>query len=616
MLCAEECEVSRETEGENVIIFRLFVILRFLGILPTMTNAQIAQTFEKIALILDLQGKDNPFRIRAYERAAGMIANLGTDLQQLYAEKGIEGLEELPGIGKDLAQKIEEMVTSGKLAYLEEVSKNIPAGLLDVLEVEGMGPKRTKFVWETFKVGSIGELKTLAESGKLSALKGWGEKSVQNILRGIEQRGRMSGRLPLTQAAPLVQELLQALQATGLVNQLEAAGSYRRRRETVGDIDILATSSDPAALMDAFVSLPQVESVTARGETKSTVFLKAGLDCDLRVVDRSVFGAALLYFTGSKDHNVHLRKIGIERGVTLSEYGMYQGTAQDKGALLAAEKEADVYAALELPWIPPELREDRGEIEAAQRSSLPALVEVRDVRADLHMHTTFSDGKATLQEMVSRSRERGYAYIAITDHASAMGMVRGIKKHNLQQYLADIAAVREQFPDIHILAGAEVDILEDGSLYLADDLLAQLDWVVASIHQNFRQDRETVTARIITAVRNPYVHTIGHPTTRLLGKREGVDVDLEAVMRAAAEAGTALELNASYERLDLPDTALRRAKELGVKMTIGSDAHAVGGFDLQYGISQARRGWLEPQDVVNCWDWEALEEWRNAKRSA
>ncbi len=593
---------------------RRFRIRAFLGILPVMTNAEIAQAFERIALILDLKGGENPFRIRAYERAAVAIANMGTDLRELYGREGLAGLDKLPGIGKDLALKIQEMIQTGRLAYLEEVQRGLPAGLLDVLEVEGMGPKRTKFVWEKFKVRSIEDLKALAESGKLTALKGWGEKSVQNILRGIAQRGRLSGRLPLTKAEPLVRELLDALRATGLVDRMEAAGSFRRRRETVGDIDILATSRDPAALMDAFVQLPQAESVTAKGETKSTVFLTAGLDCDLRVVPEEVYGAALLYFTGSKDHNVRLRKMGISRNLTLNEYGMFRGTAAEKGELVAALTEEDVYRALDLPWIPPELREDRGEIQEAERGRLPALIEQSDVKADLHIHTTFSDGKATLEQMVEKAAALGYAYVAITDHASVMGMVQGIKPENFRQYLANIIAVREKFPGIRILAGAEVDILEDGTLYLADDLLAQLDWVVASVHQNFRQDRKTVTDRIIRAIQNPYVHTIGHPTARMLGRREGVDVDLEAVMRAAAETGTALELNASYDRLDLNDVHLKRARELGVMITIGSDAHSVNGFDLTFGISQARRGWLEAKNVVNCLPPEAFERWRTAKR--
>lgn len=565
-----------------------------------MTNAEIATVFSRIALILDLQG-ENLFRIRAYSRAAMMIQNLPKDLRTTYEEEGMKMLQELPGIGEDLAQKIEEMLKTGKLEFLSKLEKKVPSGLLAMMEIEGIGPKRTKQLWKTFKVKTIEDLTALAQSGKITTLPGWGEKSVANLLRGIDQRSRMKGRLPLPQAESIAAIMTKALHATGLCERVEIAGSFRRRQETVGDLDVLVASGSPEKIMDAFCSLPEVESVTAKGPTKSTVFLKEGLDADLRVVLGEVFGAALHYFTGSKDHNVAVRRLGIERGLTISEYGVYLGTARKKGKLVASRTEEDVYGAVGLPFIPPELREDRGEIEAAKEGKLPKLIELNDLRADLHMHTTISDGADSIEAMAEAAKKKGFAYIAITDHASPMGMVKGIKRSSasLKDYLARIQAAREKVPGIHILAGTEVDILKDGSLYLSDEMLKQFDWVVASVHQYFHESREETTERLLKVCRNPFVHVLGHPLARLLGKRTGIEFDMEAVLREAKNFGKAVELNASLERLDLPDTALRRAKELGVKVAIGSDAHSVNSLEYTFGISQARRGWLTKEDVLN-----------------
>lgn len=565
-----------------------------------MTNAEIAAVFQRIALILDLQG-ENPFRIRSYERAALLLENLSTDLRAIYEQGGIKALKELPGIGEDLGEKIEEMLKTGKLMFLTKLEKKVPKGLLEILEIEGLGPKKTKQLYTKFKVKSIAELTKLAHSGKIEKLPGWGEKSVQNILRGIEQRKRMKGRLPLPQAHHLAAEIVTMLKKTGLCEEVAIAGSVRRCRESAGDLDILATSKKPSKVMDVFCHLPQVASVTAKGETKSTVFLKAGLDADLRVVEPEVFGAALHYFTGSKDHNVAMRRLGIAKGLTISEYGVFKGTAKKKGKRVASRTEEEVYGSVGLPFIPPELREDRGEIEAAKAGRLPTLIEVADLKADLHMHTTFSDGSDSMEAMAAAAKERGLEYIAITDHASAMGMVGGIKREesSLKDYLDRITAARRKVPGIHILAGAEVDILKDGSLYLPDTMLAKLDWVIASIHQSFHDSREENTERLRKACRNPFVHVLGHPTTRLLGKRPGIDFDLDTVLEEAKRHHVAVELNAALERLDLPDIHLKRAKELGVKIAIGSDAHSTKGLQYDFGVSQARRGWLEKGDVMN-----------------
>lgn len=565
-----------------------------------MTNADIAAAFERIALILDLQG-ENLFRIRAYSRAAMMIQNLPKDLRAVYESGGIKALQGLPGIGEDLAQKIEEMLKTGKLEFLSKLEKKVPSGLLAMMEIEGIGPKRTKQLWTKFHVKTIEDLTALAQSGKITTLPGWGEKSVANLLRGIDQRSRVKGRLPLPQAESIAAIITKALRATGLCERVEIAGSFRRRQETVGDLDVLVASSSPEKIMDAFCSLPEVESITAKGETKSTVFLKEGLDADLRVVQSDVFGAALHYFTGSKDHNVAVRRLGIERGLTISEYGVYLGTAKKKGKLVASRTEEEVYQSVGLPFIPPELREDRGEIEAAKAGKLPRLIEVADLRSDLHLHTNISDGTNSIEAMADAAKRKGFAYIAITDHASPMGMVKGIKKSkaSLKDYLDRIADAREKVPGIHILAGTEVDILKDGSLYLSDEMLREFDWVVASVHQYFHEPREETTERLLKVCRNPFVHVLGHPLARLLGKRTGIEFDMEAVLREAKNFGKAVELNASLERLDLPDTALKRAKELGVKVAIGSDAHSVNGLDFSFGIAQARRGWLERGDVLN-----------------
>lgn len=573
-----------------------------------MTNSEIASVFERITLILELKGDENPFKVRAYNKAAEMIGSMSKSLQSIYDDEGKKGLQALPGIGPDLSDKIEEMLTTGKLAYLKEVEQKVPEGVLQMMEIEGMGPKKTKFVWKEFKVTTIEELQTLAESGKLEDLKGWGKKSASNIIRGIEMRKKVSGRLPLYKAAPIIEELVAHLEKTNLCEKIEVAGSFRRKRETVGDIDILVISSKPEEVMEAFTNFPEVDTVTGKGSTKSTIFLKAGLDADLRVVEKESFGAALLYFTGSKDHNVRIRKLGIAKGLTLSEYGLYKGTAANKGDIVAAESEEAVYEAIGLDFVPPELREDRGEVEAAQNHSLPELLEVADIKGDTHMHSTFSDGTSTVEDMAKAAKDKGLEYIVIADHASSMGMVKGFAKDgsNMQEYLEALREARKKVKGIQILSGAEVDIEKDGSLYLPDSLLKELDWVVASVHQGYHDSVEENTKRLCTAIQNPYVRTIGHPSARLIGKREGITFDIDTVLKAAKKHGVCMELNTSVERLDLRDIHLKRAKDLGVRISIGSDAHSPTGIQYDFGVAQARRGWLEKADVVNCLPWNTF----------
>lgn len=572
-----------------------------------MTNGDIAAAFERIAKILALQG-ENPFRIAAYERAAVIIASLPKDLGALYRSKGARGLTEIPGIGKDLAGKIEEMLRTGKLAFLAALEKKVPAGLLAITDIQGMGPRRTRALWKKFRVRSVADLERLAASGKLSAVKGWGKKSAENVLRGILFHRASAERRSLPMVLPLAEELVAAMRATKLCANLDLAGSLRRRRETVGDIDILATGSRPTKIMKAFCGLPQVERVLAQGTTRSSVRLRAGLNADLRVVEPKVYGAALYYFTGSKEHNVRLRGLATKRGLTVSEYGVHRGTPAKKGRLLAAATEQDVLRSVGLPYIPPELREDRGEIEAASAGALPTLIEESDLRGDLHMHSVFSDGASSMITMARAAADRGFDYIAITDHASPMGMVKGLKPGNVAEYLRLIGEARRAVPGLRILAGTEVDILEDGALYLPDEVLAKLDWVIAAVHGSFGLPRERMTERLLRAVRHPLICALAHPTARHLGKRPPIAFDEDRVFAAAAEHRVALELNASIFRLDLNDVLCKKAKESGATIVVGSDAHHPREFDYAFAVGQARRGWLEKSDVLNAWPWSRVSK--------
>ncbi len=573
-----------------------------------MTNTEIAAIFERIGAVLNLQG-ENPFRIRAYDRAAQTIASMSEELKTIHAKGGREALLEIPGIGQDLADKIVELLETGKLQYLIDLQKKVPEGLFDIMDISGMGPKKTKFVWEEFKVTNIAELETLAKSGKLIGIKSWGEKSVQNILSGIAAKQAHGGRTALPEALAIAEQMKAVLVDSGLCQKIEIAGSVRRRKESIGDIDFLVSGDEVEKIMDVFCTAEGVAEVLAKGNTKSSVRMKNALQMDLRVVPLEVFGAALHYFTGSKEHNVHVRQIGIRKGLTISEWGVYEGTAAKKGKLMASKTEEDVYAAVGLPFIEPELREDRGEIEMALKGKLPKLITEKDLRGDLHMHSNFSDGGTSMTDMAKAAKALGHEYIAITDHASPMGMVYGIKEGNIKDYLKKIEEARKNVPGIHILSGTEVDILEDGSLYLPDSILKQLDWVVVSVHGNFKLSEEAMTARIVKALQNPYVRLFAHPTSRKLLERDPIRYDMDTVMKLAVERGIAMEINASSERMDLNDQHTKRAKEMGVTLCINSDAHRPGGLDYRFGVIQARRGWCEKKDVLNTKSWKDFEKW-------
>lgn len=569
-----------------------------------ISNQDVARIFYDIAAILELQGAD-PFRVRAYQQAATVIEGLIEETRDIYHEDGLRGLENIPSVGKELALKIEELVKTDSLKFYRTLQKEVPPGLLDILNIEGLGPKKTKFVWKKFGVTTIRQLEHLCRGQKLQQQKGWGQKTVDNIIRAIKLKQVFGMRKPLGLIYPIALAIKTALQKSGLVNNIEIAGSLRRMKEDVGDIDILATSKHPQKLINLFAALPEVKEVKAKGDTKCMVFLRAGIDADLRVVSPDEFGAGLYYFTGSQQHNVRARELAIKKGLTINEYGIFRGTAEKKGKRVAARTETAVFRALGLPYIPPELREDRGEFERP----LPRLIEASDLCGDLHIHTTWSgDGHNTPLEMIRAAKAKGLTYIAITDHSSPLGMLKGIKTHNIKKYINDIRNAAAKVKGIRVLVGAEVDILPDGRPYLPDSALKQLDWVVASVHTAFRQSREIMTKRIIHAIQNPYVSAIGHLTARILGRREPTQVDVHEVCAAAKKYDTALEINASWYRLDLNDVHCRAAKEAGVKLVMSTDSHDVDNFDFTFGVGTARRGWIEKKDVTNTLPFERFRK--------
>ncbi len=556
-----------------------------------MTNREVAEILYQIADMLEIKG-EVIYKAMAYRRAADNILNLGRDINEVWREGK---LREIPGVGKSLAEKLDELLRTGRLEYYEQLKEEIPPGVVAMLAIPEVGPKTAKLLFEKLGLTSVAEVERAAREGKLRTLPGLGEKSERKILAGIEALHRRSERIPLGTAWPVAQEILAALRQVRGVVQAEAAGSLRRMRATVGDIDLLVASADPEPVMDRFVSLPLVAEVSLRGPTKCTVILQNGLQVDLRVLPPERYGSLLQYFTGSKDHNVALRELALKQGLSLSEYGFKRD-----GEEILCPREEDVYHTLGLEWIPPELRENRGEIEAAGRGQLPKLVELGDIQGDLHVHTNWSDGAASLEEMARAARARGYRYLVISDHTKSLGVARGLTPERLRQQRAEIERLNATFGDFRILQGAEVEIKADGSLDFPDEVLAELDVVIASVHSGLRQERERITARLVSAMRNPHVDIIGHPSGRILGQREASAVDMDELLRVAAETGTCLEVNAQPVRLDLDDVHIRRAIEMGVKLAINTDAHSVGGLDvMRYGVATARRGWAEAKDVIN-----------------
>lgn len=569
-----------------------------------MENREIAFIFQQIADMLAIQG-ENPHRIFAYQRAAEAIAQLERDVADVWREGE---LTNIPGIGQVLAEKIEELLTTGGLEFYDRLKGEVPPGVVEMLHIPDVGPKTAGRLWRELGITSIEALEDAARAGRVQALSRMGARTEAKILAGIEVLRRRSDRTPLGMAWLLAHQMLAELETVSGVRQVAPAGSLRRMRETVGDLDLLVAAEEPAPVMARFRQLPQVAEVLLSGDTKTAIRTHEGLQVDLRVLSPARWGTAIQYFTGSQAHNIRLRGLAQSQGYSLSEYALKQ---KDGSEHLCAQEE-DVYRHLGLPWIPPELREDRGEIEAAVKGELPRIVEVADLQGDLQMHTTWSDGRASVVEMAEAARARGLRYILITDHSFGMGVAGGLQAEDLQKQRAEIEAVNARYGDFRVLAGTEVEIRADGTLDFADELLAELDLVVASLHTGLRSGRERTTQRMLAAVRNPHVDMIAHPTGRLIGRREGADLDVEAILQAAAETGTIVEINAHPDRLDLPDIYVRRAVELGVKLAINTDAHDVDGLDLLFfGVATARRGWATPADVVNAWELDELLAWVN-----
>jgi DNA polymerase (family 10) len=563
-------------------------------------NSDVAAIFDQVADLLAIEGA-NQFRVRAYRGAARTIETLSRPVAEMVAEG--QDLSELEGIGEDLAGKIEEIVETGGLTQLEEIEARTPSGLTELLDLAGLGPKRVQKIYHELDVTNLEELKLAAENEEIRALDGLGPKTEQKILDELERSEGEQERTRLDRAEDLVEPLVSYLEEIEGVQQVAVAGSYRRRKETVGDLDILATGSQGEEIIARFVEFEDVEEIVSQGETRSTVLLRTGLQVDLRVVAEESYGAALLYFTGSKAHNIHLRNLALDQDLKINEYGVFREEER-----IAGESEQEIYDLFDFPFIVPELRENRGEIQAAEQDQLPKLVTVEDLRGDLQTHTEASDGHNTLAEMAQAARQRGYDYLAITDHPDYIGVTQGLKADEVAARMAEIDELNDQWDDFRLLKGMEVDIMEDGELYLPDDVLERLDIVVASIHSKFDLSPEKQTERIIRAMDNPHFHIFGHPTGRRIGEREPYQLDMERVMEAAVERGCFLEINAHPSRLDLNDVQAKMAKEMGLKVTISTDAHRVVELDyIRYGVDQARRGWLEPDDVVNARPWDEVK---------
>jgi DNA polymerase (family 10) len=571
-----------------------------------LTNKEVAEMLASVAARLQILDA-NKFRVIAFQNAAENLRNLGQDINALYSRGE---LQSIPGVGKGIADALQTLFSTGSVPEFDALREQVPDGVVDMMRVPDMGTKKAKRLWDELGITSVEALAAAAEAGQLRDLKGFGAKSEEKILKGIELLSKRSDdRTPIGVARPLALSLIAGLHAAlpaGAIQRIAVAGSLRRWRETIGDVDILCVSEQPAQVMAAFRSLPEVADVAAAGETKTSVILGNGLQVDLRVVEGKHWGAALQYFTGSKEHNVALRELALKQGWSLNEYGL---TATGDGEAPGGEQrffteESELYEFLGLPWIAPELRENRGEIQAARRNDLPKLVEAHDLRGELHSHTTWSDGRASVWEMAETARRRGYSYWVVSDHSVGLGVVQGVDGERLRKQAVEIADANRRYQqmgvEMCVLQGSEVEILADGSLGLPDEVLATLDVVVASIHSAQRQDRETITERCLAAVRNPHVDVLGHPTGRLLGSRPPSDLDVERVLQVCAQTGTVVEINANPARLDLNDVYARRAVELGCKLAINCDAHELAGIDVvEYGIGTARRGWISAADVVN-----------------
>ncbi|MBI3912859.1 MAG: DNA polymerase/3'-5' exonuclease PolX [Chloroflexi bacterium] len=572
------------------------------------TNLEIADLFLRIADILEIQG-EIVFKVIAYRRAADAIQHLGRDVRDLWRGDA-KNLREIPGIGKEIAEKIQELITTGKLKYYAKISKGIPVGIFDLLQIPDVGPKTVKRLWQELKITDVAKLEKAARAGKLRPLKGFGARSEEKILAGIEtaRRKKSSTRVRLGAAYPFAQEIVAAMRAAcgDAIQNIEPAGSLRRRKATIGDLDILVASNAPKKILDAFTQLPMVRDINEKGTTKASILAQNGLQVDLRVLEPSRWGSALQYFTGSKEHNVELRQIALAQGLSLSEWG-FKEIKRDKEIL--TPREEDVYEKLGLQYVPPELREGIGEIAAARTKKLPRLVELKDLKGDLQTHSTWSDGSFSIEQMAEAARARGLKYLGVSDHSQGLGIARGLTPARVREQWKEIDKLNKRWSDFRVLKGVELEIRADGTLDFPDDVLAGFDYVLVSTHSALKQTREKITARVVRALEHPLVDIFAHPTGRLINEREESALDLEEVFRVAKATGTILEIDGAAERLDLDDAHARRAKEIGVPIVIDSDAHSPDGMDgLFYGVAMARRAGLELRDVVNCLEWEELSK--------
>ncbi|KYH38941.1 MAG: phosphotransferase [Candidatus Bathyarchaeota archaeon B23] len=555
-------------------------------------NAEVAEILYEISELYSIKGER--YRSRAYMMAAQRIGSLTEDIRKI-RRRG--ELQSIPGVGKSIASVIEEYLEAGQSSKLEELREGLPRGVMELIELEGVGPKKAMRLYEELGINSIEELEEAAKAGRIRGLKGFGPKTEENILLSIEEYRRRQERFLLGAILPVVDEIVAYMKGCDAVLRIEPAGSARRRKETVGDLDILVLSTRPQEVVERFVSMPRVSRVISRGTTRSTVIVGANLQVDLRVIPPESYGSALQYFTGSKAHNIKLRTIAVKRGYKLNEYGLFQ---RETGERIAGKREEEVYKALGLEWIEPELREDRGEVEAAMEGRLPRLVDEGEVRGDLHIHTKWSDGTGTIEEMARKAMALNLEYIAVCDHSKSMGIARGLDEERLRRQMAEIDGLNEQLDDFRVLKGIEVDIKADGTLDLPDSVLRDLDFVVASVHSGFKADERQMTERILRAIHNDYVSALGHPTGRIILRRRPYALNLDRVFEAAAEQGVLMEINAFPNRLDLNDVNSKAAREHGVVMSIGTDAHSPNHLEfLPLGVAVARRGWLEPQDVIN-----------------
>ncbi len=571
--------------------------------IKSYSNQELAQIFTRIADMLEIKG-EVIYKILAYRKAADSLVNLGHPALEYWRE---DRLTEIPGVGKAIAEKIDELYSTGKLGFLERLEEEVPPSLPDLLQVPDLGPKKVALFWKTLGITNLQELEAAARAGKLRDLPGMGEKSEARLILGLEALSRRSDRIPLGRAWPFAQHMLAFLRSLPGVAHAEAAGSLRRMRSTVGDLDLLAAASDSAPVMHAFTTHSEVARVLAMGETKASVEFQGGLRAQLWVHPPERFGTALQYATGSKDHNVRLRELALKRGLSLSDQAFLK---KDGSEILCADEEL-VYSTLDLPWIPPEFREDRGEIQAALSGKLPTLIQISDIQSELHAHTTWSDGRLSIRQMADAALQRNLKVLAITDHSASLGVAGGLSIDEIKAQWTEIQAVQAELGDsLRLLQGTEVEIRADGNLDFPDEILAELDIVIAALHSSLRQPREQVTARALNALRNPHVDILAHPTGRMIPDREGADLDMEAVLAAAAETRTILEINAHPARLDLDDIHARRAVESNILLSIDTDAHSQTDLDLlQFGIATARRGWVPPASVINTWPTDRLLEW-------